>query len=331
MADEILSAEELEALLTTVEEVGAGKRKREKRVVEYDFVRPNKLSGEQLRSLQRMHESIAQNITMVLSTYLRLNLEVNIISLGELTFEVFRNSLPNPTVINVLSMAPLHERALATMDIKLAFSLIDRRLGGPGKPLEKTRSLTAIEQSLLDNIVHRFLEQLASGWKELIEFHPVVDSREMDPQFVQVIPSSEMVLVATFSLTAPGEIDPGELCFCIPFISMEGMLGQLGNQFRFATMRRDQTPSQRHHLDRVVKHTALPIRTTLGTTTLTVGEIMDMQTGDVLVLDQRTDSQLIGAIAGIERMLGRPGRIGKRAAFQVDRILPIGKTPKDKD
>jgi hypothetical protein len=30
-------------------------------------------------------------------------------------------------------------------------------------------------------------------------------------------------------------------------------------------------------------------------------------------------------------MLGRPGRIGKRAAFQVDRILPIGKTPKDKD
>ena len=55
MGDEILSSEELDALLASVEEVGAGKRKREKRIIEYDFVRPNKLSGEQLRSLQRMH------------------------------------------------------------------------------------------------------------------------------------------------------------------------------------------------------------------------------------------------------------------------------------
>ena len=45
MPDEILSAEELESLLSTVDETGAGKRKREKRVIEYDFVRPNKLSG----------------------------------------------------------------------------------------------------------------------------------------------------------------------------------------------------------------------------------------------------------------------------------------------
>ena len=82
MPDEILSAEELDALLATVEEAGSGKRKREKRIAEYDFVRPNKLSGEQLRSLQRLHEAIAQNISMALSSYMRVNLEINIISLG---------------------------------------------------------------------------------------------------------------------------------------------------------------------------------------------------------------------------------------------------------
>lgn len=331
MPDEILSADELDALLATVEEAGDGRRKREKRVVEYDFVRPNKLSGEQLRSLQRMHEAIAQSITMALSTYLRLNLEVNIVSLGELTFEVFRNSLPNPTVINVLSAAPIHERAVATMDMKLAFSLIDRMLGGPGKPLDKVRALTTIEQSLLDNVIRRFLEQFAQGWRELINFTPVVEAREMDPQFVQVIPSSEMVLVATFSLTAPGEIEPGEMCFCIPFISLEGLVGRLGNQFRFAAMKRDQTPTQRKHLDRVVKQTALEVRTVLGTTTLTVGEVMALQTGDVLVLDQRTDAQLPGFVAGQERLVGRPGRIGKHAGFLVERVLPVGKGPGEKD
>lgn len=331
MADEILSSEELESLLSTVEDEGSGKRKREKRVSEYDFVRPNKLSAEQLRTLQRMHELIAQGITMVLSSYLRLNLEVNIVSLGELTFEVFRNSLPNPTVINVLSMQPLQERAIATTDVKLAFSLIDRMLGGPGKALDKMRPLTTIEQSLLDNIIRRFLEQLATGWRELVAFSPVVESREMDPQFVQVIPSSEMVLVATFSIAAPGEIDPGEMCFCVPFISLEGMMGILGNQFRFASMKRAQTTSQRKYLDHVVKQTTLDVCATLGTTTLTVDEVMALQVGDVLVLDQRHDAQMIGHVAGIERLVGRPGRKNKNAAFLVERVISAGKTFQDRE
>jgi flagellar motor switch protein FliM len=331
MGDEILSPEELDALLTSVEEEGAGKRTREKRIVEYDFVRPNKLSGEQLRSLQRMHEAIAQNITMILSTYLRINIEVNILSLGELTFEVFRNSLPNPTLINVLSLLPIQERGIATMDMKLAFSLIDRMLGGPGKPLDRIRTLTTIEQSVLDNVIKRFLNQLAQGWKELMAFDPVVEAREMDPQFVQVIPSSEMVLVATFSITAPGEIEPGELCFCIPFISLEGMVSQLGNQFRFAAMKRSQSPSQRKHLDRVVKQTTLEVACELGTTDLTIGEVIDLKVGDVLMLDQGHDAQLVGRVAGRQRLMGRPGIIGRKAGYLVERVIPAGKNPLDRD
>ncbi|MBN8526381.1 MAG: flagellar motor switch protein FliM [Planctomycetes bacterium] len=331
MPDEILSAEELESLLSTVEETGAGKRKREKRISEYDFVRPNKLSGEQLRALQRMHEAIAQTLTMALSTYLRINLEVNIVSLGELTFEVFRNSLPNPTVINVLSLAPLPERALATMDMKLAFSLIDRMMGGPGKPLDKMRPLTTIEQSLLENVIRRFLDRVAEGWAELAEFKPIVEAREMDPQFVQVIPSSEMVLVSTFSIAAPGELEPGELCFCIPFISIDTVMQRLGNRFRFAAMKRDPSEGQRRHLDRVVKHTTLPVRAELGTASVPVSQVMAMKPGDVIVLDQRLGERAHGLVGGKLRFLCSHGRLGKAVAVRVERVLPPGKTPHDKD
>lgn len=327
MADEILTAEELDSLLSSVEETGKG-RKKEKRINEYDFIRPNKLSGEQLRALQRLHEAIAQSMTMALSTYLRINLEVNIVSLGELTFEVFRNSLPNPTVINILSLDPLPERALATIDMKLSFSLLDRMLGGQGKPLDRMRPLTTIEQSLLDNVVRRALEQFGEGWKELAAFTPVVESREMDPQFVQVIPSSEMVLVSTFSISAPGELEPGEICFCIPFISLDSVLPRLGNQFRFASMQRDQTPQQRGYLNRIVVDSPLPITTDLGTTTLTVDEIMNLKIGDVLVLDQHPEDQVRGFVAGRLRLLGRPGRIGRKAGFLVDKVIPDGRIPR---
>lgn len=331
MGDDILSADELDALLATVDDGGAGSGKREKRIIDYDFVRPNKLSGDQLHALQRVHEMIAQNLTTVLSSYLRLTLEVNIISIGELTFEVFRNSLPNPTVINVLSLSPIQERGLATMDMKLAFSLIDRMLGGPGKPLDQMRTLTTIEQSLLDNVIKRSLDHVAQGWKDLVAFTPVVEAREMDPQFVQVIPGAEMVLVATFSITAPGEIEPGELCFCVPFISLAGMIGKLGKQSAFTATKPVQSPEQRKHLDRVVKQTTLEVACELGTTSVTIGEVLALAIGDVLVLDQRHDDQLVGRVAGLQRLMGRPGTIGKKNGYLVDRVIPAGKNPLDRD
>ena len=322
MAEDILSADELEALLASVEEEGGGSRFREKQISEYDFVRPNKLSGDQVRALQHMHETIAQNLTMILSTYLRINLEVSLISLGQLTFDVFRNSLSNPTVINVLSMTPLEEKALVTMDMKLSFSLIDRMLGGEGKSIERIRPLTTIEQSLIDNVSSRFLEKLASGWEQLLEFHPVVESREMDPQFIQVIPSSEMVMVATFSVQAPDELETGEICFCIPFISLDSILGGLGDSFQFASAHRVQTERQRGHLERVVNHTTVPLSVELGRTNLSIDEILSLNAGDILVLDQRRDQPLKALVNGRDKLRCDPGRVGKKATIMINEVLP---------
>ena len=324
MAEDILSPEELEALLASVEEEGQGKRFREKRISEYDFVRPNKLSGDQVRSLQRMHETIAQNLTMVLSGYLRVNLEVTLISLGQLTFDVFRNSLSNPTVINVLSMEPIEERAVVTMDMKLAFSLIDRMLGGEGKALDRVRALTTIEHSLVDNVISRFLERFQRGWENLISFTPVVESREMDPQFLQVIPSSEMVLVVTFSVAAPGELETGEICFCIPFISLDAVLGKLGDSFQFANTSRVQTGEQARYLDKVVKDSHLPLVAELGHAELSIEEILALSEGDVVVLDQRHDQPIMCNLKGHGKLKARPGKIGRKKGVVVTDIMPDG-------
>jgi flagellar motor switch protein FliM len=324
MPDDILSADELDALLATVEEENSGARQREKRITDYDFIRPNKLSGDQIRSLQRMHETISQNMTMILSTYLRVNLEVNLISLGQLTFDVFRNSLSNPTVINVLSMNPILERSLLTMDIKLAFSLVDRMLGGPGKALEKIRALTPLEQSLLDNIISRIIERIRDGWGQLLEFEPIIEAREMDPQFVQVIPSSEMVLVTTFTLQAPGELETGEICFCMPFISLDPVLPKLGYNFQFSQTQREQSDEQRLHIDRVINETTLPLTVNLGNVDLSIGDILSLEEGDVIVLDQLHSQPLSTNLRGHAKISGRAGRVGRHYGLVIEEVAPDG-------
>ncbi len=325
MSDNILSNDELAALLESVEEEEAApKRSHEKRISDYDFVRPDKLSGDQLRSLQRMHEQVAQHWAMRLSSYLRDTVEVELISIGQLTFDVFRNSLANPTFINILSLDPLEDRAICTVDMKLAFSLIDRMLGGTGSSLEDIRPLTYIEQSLMDNVVSSFLASFRQGWEGLLEFTPSVESREMDPQSLQVIPSSEMVMIISFNLSAEDVLEPGEISFCLPFLCLDPIMDKLGGDFKFAVTRRKQTQAQRKHIEQVLGRSTLPVTAVLGGSDLTVGEVLALETGDVLVLDTLVDQALPCQIADLVKVSGRPGRSGRRVGLLIEEVAPDG-------
>lgn len=326
MADEILSEDELSALLDAVEG-DPSSAVEPQRISDYDFARPDKLNPDQIRSLQRMHESIAQDMENCMTRLLGVSIEVSLVSLGQLSFDVFHSALSSPTVLQVLAMSGSPERCILTMDAKLAFSLIDRMLGGKGRSLDKLRGITMVEESLLDNVTDRFLEFLANAWGRLQKFNFSVVERESDPQFASVIPAGEMVLVSTFSIQGPTEMEAGELCVAIPFINLEGAIGKLSSQTRFADIRHQQTADERKHLDRVVSGTQVPLKVELGTATLTVGEILALKPGDVVVLDQVRDQPLQGWLGGLLKLQGRMGRIGRKLGYLVEELMPEGPMP----
>lgn len=295
---------------------------KEKDIRDYDFARPNKLSNDQVRKLQHMHEGIAAQLSAELSSYLKNNIEVHLISLGQLRFEVFKNSLSNPTLCHVLSMSPIKENALVTIDMNLSFSLIDRMLGGDGKSIDEVRPLTAIEQGLMNNVSSRVLNQLSLGWAQVLAFKPRVEAVEMDPQFIQIIPSSEMVLVATFSVQSPGSMETGEMCFCIPFVSLDAVLSDSTKSSQFMSPSAQQSPEQRQHVERVLHNTLVPLSVELGTSQLTIGEVLGLQVGDVLVLDKGVEESLRGFVNGRDQLRCHPGQIGKKTTIMIDAVLP---------
>lgn len=326
MADDLLSEDELGALLDSIDD-DAVHANAERRIVDYDFARPDKLNPEQIRALQRLYETVAQEVETAMGRMLRLNVQVNLVSLGQLSFEVFRNSLYSPLVLQVLDMDPGSEHALLTMDLKMAFSLVDRMLGGEGKAIEDARPLTGIEEGLVENITDRFLERSAEGWRRFAPFEFTVVERESDPQFVQVIPAAEMVLVATFGVQAPGEIEAGEVCLCIPFLNIEEFIGRIGSQNRFATVHRAATKAQKEHVQRVVGDTTTPFIAEVGKATLTIGEILELAQDDVLVLDQRKGALLEASVGGLRKVYGYAGQIGNKMGLLVEQVQPEGHRP----
>ncbi len=320
MAEQALSPEEMKALMDD----GAAP-KRTGQVVDYDFAHPTRLTREQSRALKRANEGAAAAMASDLLAMLRAPVPLALSGISEVGFAGLRSSLPSPTVIHVVAVPPLAERGLLVIEAKLAFGLIDRLLGGPGKPPAQLRGLTPLERGLLEGVVRKLLERLASAWKEIVAFTPAVESLAMEPAEVDAIPSGETLVCATFAAPAEGDFAGGEMQFCLPYVAIEPALARLGKPVRFAAAKVQPTPDQRKAIDLVLGKATLEVRIELGTATLTIGEILAMAPGDVIVLDQGLKDLMPGTIGGKQRLMGKPGRIGRKLGVVVERVMPIAK------
>src|SRR5882724_1919180 len=68
----------------------------------YDFTRPERVSKDQMRALQTLHESFARNFGASLSGFLRTIVEVKVATCEQMTYSEFPSGLPNPTSFNLI-------------------------------------------------------------------------------------------------------------------------------------------------------------------------------------------------------------------------------------
>src|SRR5947207_5288024 len=73
----------------------------------YDFKRPERVSKDQMRALEALHEGFGRNFGAALSGYLRTIVEVSVATIEQLTYSDFIHSLHNPTCFNLLKAEQL--------------------------------------------------------------------------------------------------------------------------------------------------------------------------------------------------------------------------------
>ena len=68
----------------------------------YNFRRPDKFSKEHLRGLQDIHREFARQLEMNLTAYLSLPIEIDVVSVDQLTYDEFTHSMPESIAIGLL-------------------------------------------------------------------------------------------------------------------------------------------------------------------------------------------------------------------------------------
>ena len=110
----------------------------------YNFRRPDKFSKDNLRVLRDIHREFSKAISLVLSGYLRMRVEIEIVSVDQLTYEEFIRSMPSPISVGVFEFEPLSGQILLGISFEVISCIVNRMLGGIGNIDAQSRELTAI-------------------------------------------------------------------------------------------------------------------------------------------------------------------------------------------
>jgi flagellar motor switch protein FliM len=206
-----------------------------RRVIVYDFKRPDKFSKDQIRTVSFLHETFARQATTTLSAMLRCFAHVHLASVDQLTYEEFLVSIPNPTTLAAISMAPLKYPALMEIDPGISSAMIDRLFGGTGKPWPANRDLTDIEVGLMEGGLPRLLECLRAAWASILDITPKLTAIETNPQLAQIVAPNEMIVLVTFECRV-GE-GSGMINLVLPYLTIEPIIPRLSAQYLFSTRR----------------------------------------------------------------------------------------------
>ena len=329
--NEVLSQDEIDQLLMAIssgesENVDFKPVNDTRKIKIYDFKRPDKFSKEQIRTVQIMHETFSRLTTTSLSAQLRCMVQVHVASVDQLTYEEFIRSIPTPTTLAVINMDPLKGNAILEIDPAITFSMIDRLFGGVGQAAKVQRDLTDIEQSVMEGIIVRILANMRESWTQVIDLRPRLGQIETNPQFAQIVPPSEMVVLVTLE-TKVGD-EEGMMNFCIPYITIEPIISKLSSQYWFSSVRRSSTTQYLGVLKDKLSTVDMDVVAEIGTIDLPVRDVLALRAGDVVRLSNvRVGDPLTLSVGNKKKFLCQPGVIGKRMAVQIiDKIVQEGET-----
>jgi flagellar motor switch protein FliM len=294
---DVLSQTEVESLLAAIDPGGqpphgpASVRRDDLRsqISVYDFKRPERVSKEQMRGFQALHDGFSREFGASLSGMLRAIVEVKLISVDQLTYSEFVFSLENPTCFNLLISESLEGHIILDLNPSIIFPIVDRLLGGgktaghelPGRPL------TEIELQLVSRITGLAIKALDNAWANICQLKLRVQQVESNPQLVQIVPPNEVIVLISFEISM-GEIR-GIMNLCIPFNTIEPLASKLSSDSWTAYQKKAVDPRQKLNLETGVQRAAVELVVHLAHGKLTTRDLTHLAVGDVIMTE--TDSR----------------------------------------
>jgi flagellar motor switch protein FliM len=320
MAEQILSQEEIDALLSAMDsgEIDVAEEKQEVAVdvQPYDLTAQNIMQRGQFDALEEVYDKFVNLFQGSLSSLFQRTISVKAISQETVKFGEFIKAFSNPTGFVIFGMEPLIGSALLAFEPNLVFSLIDCMFGGDGKPLEKIREFTKIEQRMLQRMAMAVLKDLETAWDAAYRVRLALRKIETKPEFIYLVNPSDQLVIVVFAISTEGF--SGNIHLCLPYLMLEPIKEQLSSSY---LREKDRASSFGDEIRKLLGRTEVNIVAELGKTVYSVEDILNFEVDDILRLNTGPQNNVTVNIERISKYRGMPGVVKGSKAVQITEII----------
>ncbi len=319
---EVLTQQEIDQLLNNMQggEKSTSQQTSDKDVVPYDFRLPNRISKIQLRTLRNIHENFAESLSSYLMSKLQSIINVNVLTVDQIYYSEYVLSVSNPACLYTFEIKGSDIKGILEISIELAYTLVDKFLGGSGKGTKQTKIITPIEQKVLYIFAEKVMQDLNRTWQIIGAYEFAIERFESDIDFAQITSQSESVLLISFEIYI-GET-PFMMNLCFATYAFDSILSKLtGQSYSVIRPVKYVGTTARTILTDHLQETLLPVTAEFGVAEISFRDLLSLKNGDVIVMNKKVGEELKISVSGKDVFVGQPGIVNGHKAIKITKRI----------
>jgi len=327
---QVLSQDEVDALLNAVNDGDSddllggdggdfdGGEDVDENIQTYDLTNQDRVIRGRMPILEIIYERFIRSFRVSLSNSLRKISTISMISTDLLKFGEFVNTLPIPSCMCIMRFNELRGPALLVFESKLAYAIIDSYFGGTDRPFTKIegKEFTQIELSFMKKVMDMAISDLEEAWSPVHRIDAQYLRTEINPQFVGVVPPSDVIIATT--LEVEFESASGTIMIVVPYSTIEPIKQKLSSSFQTDNDMADSIWTQA--MNEHIKQTFATMVVKLGEAEMTVGDLVTLEKGDIIPLNQEASGEVSIELQGVEKMKCLIGVHKGNRAVQITKV-----------
>jgi flagellar motor switch protein FliM len=128
-----------------------------------------------------------------------------------------------------------------------------------------------------------------------------------------------MIAIVTLNLKI-GDVE-GLMNVCLPYFTVESVMDKLNTKYWFSSIQESSDEDYEQYVELMIRKVDVPVKVVLGQNTITVSDFANLQYGDIIRLDTKTDSELSVYVGNIKKFTALPGTSDDKYAVRVTSVI----------
>jgi flagellar motor switch protein FliM len=281
----------------------------------YDFKTANRFTKEQIRAINVVFKNFGHLLSNYLMGTLRASCDSEVLSIEEISFNEFNNSVPSPVIIAIINTQPFTGSFILEMTKEISYSIISRVLGGTKEISAEGRQFTEIELAIMERVLWQSLKNFDEAWIKIMEVNSILEKVETSMQFAQIVDINEPVLMVTLNIMIGSE--SGLIGFCLPHQALEPFIKNLNTKHMYSASPNKKVESAPDKIISTIKNSDITISAVFNATEATVRDITSLDVGDVIQLAHKVDEPLIVKYQQLPKYRASLGKYRNSLALKI--------------